>query len=122
MKKAIVIWVFLFLILVLFTAQAIDSNRKELTHRFPLRFDLPFGGTYETVYAPNVIEYFGLCILLGGFVVTVLSFGAVWRSHRQAKAAGREREETDSELRRLRGPAENDEVYQSSFGADERKP
>ena len=115
MKKAIVIWAFLFLILVLLTAEAINSNRTELSRVFTLKLNLPFGYAYETIYAPNVAEYFGMCILLGGFVVMILSMGAVLHAHREAKRARRELEEAQAELRRLRGTAENDEVYQTSF-------
>ena len=117
MKKVFVIWAFLFLMLVLLTAEAIDSNRAELTHRFSLHLNLPLGQAYETAYAPNVAEYFGLCILLGGAAVTLLALGGLLRAHHQVRVAKRALEEAQAELRRLRGPAEHDEVYQSKFDA-----
>lgn len=117
MKKAIV-WAFLFIILVLLTAQAIDSNRTELTRDFAFRLELPFIGTYETAISPSIATYFVFCILLGGFVVMVFSLAVVIRANRQARLARREAEELRDELEQLRGPAEDDEVYQASTNMD----
>jgi len=118
MKRAI-IWGFLFVILVLLTAQAIDSNRDELTRSYPLRISLPFIGTYQTTVAPTAASYFVICLLLGGFVVMAFSLRAVMRANRLARLAQQEAEELRIELARLRGPAEDDEVYAAPMSPED---
>lgn len=114
MKRA-VIWAFLFIVLVLVVAQAVESNREELTREFAFRFQMPFTGqAYQLAGSLSVASYFTLCLLLGGFLVMLLSLGAVIRANRLAKRARRDLEDCQAELSRLRGPAEDDEVYQSS--------
>jgi hypothetical protein len=113
MKRAVV-WAFLFLVLVLLVAQAIDSNRAELTREFAFKFKVPFAGdVWQSKSGLKVAEYFVVSMLIGGFMVMVLSLGAIIKANRLAKRAQLELEDCRAELARLRGPAEDDEVYQS---------
>jgi len=114
MKRAVV-WAFLFIVLVLLVAQAIESNREELTREFAFKFNMPFTGEMLQLSSSlSVASYFALCLLLGGFLVTLLSLAAVIRANGLAKRMRLELEDCRSELARLRGPAEDDEVYQSA--------
>ncbi len=114
MKRA-VIWAFLFVVLVLLVAQAIESNRDELTREFALKFDIPFtDATYQTATLLSVAGYFALCLVFGGFLVAVLSLAAVIKANRLAKRVQLDLEDARAELDRLRGPAEDDEVYQAA--------
>jgi len=120
MKRAI-IWAFVFIVLVLLTAQAIDSNRAELTRSFAFRIDLPFIGLYQSTLDLSVAAYFGLCIILGGLVVMILSLGAVIKANLAVRQLRRQLQDAKAELTRLRGPAEDDEAYKSVELSDELK-
>ncbi|MDP8221984.1 MAG: LapA family protein [Candidatus Lernaella stagnicola] len=112
--KRVVIWAFLFVVLVLLVAQAIESNRDELTRTFPFKFQVPFTDTmFQTAAQLSVASYFAICFVGGGFLVMLLSLVAVIKSNRIAKRSRRELEDANDELERLRGPAEDDEVYQA---------
>jgi len=117
-----VLWAFLFLVLGLLTTLVYLSNDTELSHKFALGIDVPLTGDpdagvpqerYQTSIAPSVAAYFAICLLAGGFLVMILSLGVVFQAKRAVKHAQQETEDLRFELNRLRGPAEDDEVYRA---------
>jgi hypothetical protein len=111
MKKAIV-WAFLFVILVLLVAQAIDSNREEFSRAFPLKMSLPLIGVYQTEFELSVAAYLALAVIVGAGAVALLSLSAVVKAGLEMRRARRELAASRAELSSLRGPAEDDPVYQ----------
>lgn len=120
MKRAI-FWAFLFVVLVLMAAQAIDSNRAELTRQFAFQISLPFVGLFQAQRPMTVASYFAVCILMGAFAVMLLSLGAVIKSGGQARRALRELEECQGELARLRGRSGSETSYHSSVVVESEK-
>ncbi len=122
-----VLWAFLFLVLVILTTLVYLSNETELSHKFALGIDVPFTGDqdagvpqerYQTSIAPSVAAYFAICLLAGGFLVMILSLAVVFQAKRAVKQARQETEDLRFELNRLRGPAEDDEVYRAPASTD----
>jgi hypothetical protein len=110
MKRAIV-WAFLFVVLVLLAAQAIDSNRAELTRSFAFQIAFPLVGAYQTTAELTVAAYFVICVLLGAGLTALLSLAAVIKAELTARRLQRELRICQDELDRLRGPAHDDDVY-----------
>lgn len=122
-----IFWAFLFLVLVILTTLVYLSNETELSHKFALGIDVPLTGNevagevqmrFQTSIVPSVAAYFAICLLLGGFLVMILSLAVVFQAKRAVKRAHREIDDLRFELNRLRGPAEDDEVYQAPASID----
>ncbi len=119
----VVIWAFLFVVLLVGVVWVLESNRDDLSQTFTLKLVLPGGEKALALpYELSVRVYLGLAVLAGGLVVMLLSLASIIRARLQAKRATRLVESYEDELERLRGPAEDDEVYRAPEVEPESKP
>lgn len=110
----VIIWAFLFVVLLVSVVWLLESNRDDLSQTFTLQLVLPGGESALALpYELSVRVYLGLAVLAGGLLVMILSLAAIIRAKLQVRRANRLVEMYEDELERLRGPAEDDEVYRA---------